>query len=115
MGGMWVETLSLKLLDEDEDGKNQTYCDKYNETNRVHLDENNTYQYTGWDKYYFLAIGAFTIGTLWYVVIYKIVKKIDAYPKNAWRLKNGKTEDAKKGDLEEDSEAEKKSMMDEKK
>ena len=84
MGGMWVETSSLKFLGifDDQIEKNQTHCEKYKNEDFVN-DE--IYQFSGWDSYFYLAIIAFSVGTIWYGIFYRIIKKIEKFPIDDWR------------------------------
>ena len=84
MGGMWVETSSLKFLGifDDQIEKNKTHCEKYKKEDFV---DDGIYQYSGWDSYFYLAIIAFTVGTIWYAIFFKIIKKIEKFPIDDWR------------------------------
>merc|ERR1712227_94459 len=85
MGGSWVETSSLKFLGifDDQIEKNKTHCEKYKQEDFV---DDGIYQYSGWDSYFYLAIIAFSVGTIWYAIFFKIIKKIEKFPIDDWRL-----------------------------
>ena len=99
MGGVWVETVSLKFLGSIDDDmvKNKTYCDKYDDD----FEADGQYQYTDWDSYYYLAIGALVVGTIWYFLFFKLIRRIANMPIDYWRLDENKQEHLKSNDEED--------------
>ena len=74
----------LKFLGifDDQIEKNKTHCEKYKQEDFV---DDGVYQYSGWDSYFYLAIIAFSVGTVWYAIFFKIIKKIEKFPIDDWR------------------------------
>merc|ERR1719215_1802593 len=87
MGGVWVETTSLKalgVLDRDLE-LDKDYCKKYQNGSAVY-DPNET-QFTGWDSYYTLCAFSLIVGTIWYLLFFKKIKQLQDTPVEEFRLK----------------------------
>merc|ERR1712037_991098 len=86
MGGVWVETVSLKalgVLDRDLE-LDDDYCKKYENGTGVY-DPKET-QFTGWDSYYTLCVFSLTVGTIWYLLFFKKIKQLQDTPVEEFRL-----------------------------
>ncbi|CAG5080820.1 Oidioi.mRNA.OKI2018_I69.PAR.g9713.t1.cds [Oikopleura dioica] len=101
MGGVWVETVSLKTLgfiDRDLE-LDKDYCDKYENGSGVY-DPNET-QFTGWDSYYSLCIFSLVVGTIWYALFFNKIKELQDTPVEEFRLEKQKKEETLLSDEKE--------------
>merc|ERR1711892_133451 len=78
LGGVWVETASLKwigFMDRDvENDKSLPFVQFEPESDDA------------WDNYFTLAIAAVSVGTIWYVAFFRIIKRQGQIPTEEWWL-----------------------------